>query len=61
VLNGGNGTQAAIKAGYSERTAASTACLLLRQPKIKEYIKSTEEALGKQLKLTPTRWVRVWS
>lgn len=32
--NGGNGTEAAIAAGYSEKTAAVTASKLLRNPKI---------------------------
>lgn len=32
-----NGTQAAIRAGYSEKDASSTACKLLRKPEIAEY------------------------
>ena len=32
-----NGTQAAIRAGYSEKTAASQASRLLRKPEIRDY------------------------
>ena len=35
----GNGTQAAITAGYSEKTAAQTASRLLRNQKVLEYIR----------------------
>ncbi len=34
----GNGTKAAIKAGYSEKTAYSIACENLNKPEISEYI-----------------------
>ena len=36
--NGFNGTQAAIKAGYSENTAGEIACENLKKPHIKEHI-----------------------
>ena len=32
-----NGTQAAIRSGYSEKTAASQASRLLRKPEVREY------------------------
>lgn len=38
VRNGGNGTQAAIVAGYSERTADVQASRLLTKPKIREAV-----------------------
>jgi hypothetical protein len=38
VDNGGNGTQAAISAGYSERSAASTASRMLKDAKIQAAI-----------------------
>lgn len=46
VANFGNGTQAAIKAGYSK--AAETAYENLRKPHIKEYIKSLSERVNKE-------------
>lgn len=39
----GNGTQSAIKAGYSEKTAYSQANQLLKNPKIRSKIKEYEE------------------
>ncbi|MDT2484131.1 terminase small subunit [Enterococcus avium] len=44
-----NATQAAINAGYSEKTAASQASQLLKNPKVLEYLKSEEEALTQAL------------
>lgn len=38
-----NGTQAAIRAGYSPKTAAETACLALRSPKIKKRIERAKQ------------------
>lgn len=38
IINGGNATQAAIKAGYSKKTAEATASRLLRNVKVVEYI-----------------------
>jgi phage terminase small subunit len=44
-LKDGNGTQAVIRAGYSDKGAAVTANRLLRNPKIQAYIaKAREEA-----------------
>lgn len=40
IINGGNATQAAIKAGYSKKTAEATASRLLRNVKVVEYIAS---------------------
>ncbi|EOH86712.1 terminase small subunit [Enterococcus pallens] len=44
-----NATQAAINAGYSEKTASSQASQLLKNPKVLEYLKSEEEALTQAL------------
>ena len=33
-----NGTQSAITAGYSEKTASVTASKMLRKPKVRQYI-----------------------
>lgn len=40
IINGGNATQAVIKAGYSIKTAEATASRLLRNVKVVEYIAS---------------------
>lgn len=40
IINGGNATQAAIKAGYSKKTAEVTASKLLRNVKVLDYIAS---------------------
>jgi phage terminase small subunit len=42
-----NGTRAAIKAGYSENTAAVIACENLIKPNIKAYIEEIQKDLGK--------------
>ena len=38
IINGGNGTKAAIKAGYSSKSAGSTSYKLLEQEHIRAYI-----------------------
>ena len=43
-----NGTQAVILAGFSERSAASTAVRLLRNPKIQKAIAEGREKIGEQ-------------
>lgn len=45
-----NATQAAILAGYSEKTASSQASQLLKNPKVLEYLKEREDALTKELR-----------
>ncbi|EAG1758607.1 terminase small subunit [Listeria monocytogenes] len=45
-----NATQAAIRAGYSEKTAASQASQLLKNPKVLEYLKKREDAMIKELR-----------
>ncbi|MDD3654918.1 MAG: terminase small subunit [Desulfotomaculaceae bacterium] len=44
-----NATQAAIRAGYSEKTAAEIGCEYLRKPKIQEAVQA---AMGKRSKKT---------
>ncbi len=44
-----NGTQAAIRAGYSENTAAQIASELLTLPKVQEYIKIKQTELMNRL------------
>ena len=43
--NGGNGTQAAVKAGYSENTADVIATENLRKPSIREALEKEEKKL----------------
>ena len=47
ILNGGNATQAAIKAGYSEKSAVKTASENMTKPDIQEAIAKHREALEK--------------
>ena len=47
ILNGGNATQAAIKAGYSENTAVKTGSENLTKPDIKEEIAKHRNTLEK--------------
>ena len=39
LANGGNGTRAAFTAGYSRRSAASTASALLKRPKVEQAVR----------------------
>lgn len=50
MRNGGNGKQAAISAGYSERSAESQASRLLRDGKVREYLNKKEANLDKDLR-----------
>ena len=47
-----NATQAAIRAGYSERSAYSQAHELLKKPEIKEAIKELEDAASARTSIT---------
>ena len=47
LLNGGNGTQAAIKAGYSEKTAQAIATENLLKPVIKKAIEEHQKKANK--------------
>lgn len=48
----GNTVQSAIKAGYSEAYANSTACKLLENARVSEYLKSLSEKASKERILT---------
>jgi phage terminase small subunit len=50
-----NGTQAAIRAGYSETHAAVTGSKLLAMPKIAEWIAAATEKRNARVTLTPAR------
>lgn len=47
-----NGTQAAIRAGYAECSAAVTACRLLAMEEIQEYIAELKEQQSKRIEIT---------
>lgn len=46
IKSDGNGTQAAIAAGYSENSAPQTACTLLKYPHVKEAIEQRKRDLN---------------
>ncbi|BAK21852.1 terminase small subunit [Melissococcus plutonius] len=48
IMNGGNVTQAAIKAGYSKKTAAVIGFENLKKPKIIKYINSKMKPIEKK-------------
>lgn len=56
--NGGNGTQAAIKAGYSENTADVIATENLRKPSIREALEKEEKKLQEKYEYTIDDMVR---
>lgn len=53
-----NATQAAIRAGYSERSAYSQAHELLKKPEIQEAIKELEAAASRRTAISKDRVVR---
>ncbi len=56
VANGHNGTQAAISAGYSKKTAKVIAMENLTKPYLKEFIEELEQPVLDELGLTED-WV----
>lgn len=52
IANGGNGTQAAIAAGYSERTAAQMAPQVLARPAVKLALREHQDRLAMKHDLT---------
>ena len=61
LANGGNGTEAALEAGYGDRTgkgrhvAAQTASRLLRQDGVRAYLKGRTEEIYQNIGLSPER------
>jgi phage terminase small subunit len=47
-----NATQAAIRAGYSAKTAYSIGCEMLRKPEIQEIIRAKQEEVAAKATLT---------
>lgn len=50
ILKGRNQTQAAINAGYSEKTAYSIASENMRKPEIQEYLSKRKKELEEELR-----------
>ena len=48
-----NGTQAAIRAGYSEDTAYSIASENLRKPDIRAYLQKRQQEIAESVEITP--------
>lgn len=53
-----NGTQAAIRAGYSAKTAHVTACRLLKNVKVKPVIQASMDARAKRLEISADNVLR---
>lgn len=51
IANGGNGAQAALTAGYAERSARVTACELLKMEKIQKRLNPAQEEQKERLAL----------
>jgi hypothetical protein len=56
-----NGTQAAIRAGYSAKSAAQTAWFLLRKPKVQVAVETLASARARRLGIDAEELMRVWS
>ncbi|MEK4108132.1 terminase small subunit [Paenibacillus sp. FSL R10-2791] len=50
LKNGNNATQAAISAGYSEKTAYSQGSRLLKSVEVQQYLNKTEQSLNRDLR-----------
>lgn len=50
LKNGNNATQAAIAAGYSEKTASSQGSRLLKSVEVQQYLNKTEQNLNRDLR-----------
>lgn len=53
-----NATQAAIRAGYSEKTAYSIGIENLRKPEIKKYIEKRQKELSRSTEITQERVIK---
>ena len=53
-----NATQAAIRAGYSPKTAVQTASRLLRNVKVQEYIAKRQKELSRSTQITQERVIK---
>lgn len=53
-----NATQAAIRSGYSPKTAEQTASRLLRNVKVQEYIAKRQKELSRSIEITQERVIK---
>jgi phage terminase small subunit len=56
-----NATRAAIRAGYSEKTAYSTGVQLLNKPGVKEKIEAAQKSIAEKLNITTERVLREYA
>jgi len=56
-----NATQAAVRAGYSERTARNQSCVLLTKPNIKAYVTKLIDNISKKTEITVERVLREYA
>lgn len=56
-----NATQAAIRAGYSVKTAASQGQRLLKHPDVAEAVQVRRSQLQSVTQITQERWLREWA
>ena len=55
-----NGTQAAIRAGYSKKTAKFIASQLLHSEEVHQYLVQRREEIAKNTDITPEKVLRLW-
>ncbi len=55
ISNGRNATQAAIKTGYSAKTAGQQGARLLKDVKVQELLQTRQEAIANRLEITTER------
>lgn len=60
LANGLNGREAAIEAGYSEKTARQKAGALLKHPEIKAYIEEKKAERSKRMEITADTITKEW-
>ena len=53
-----NATQAAIRAGYSKKTAGSIGDENLKKPEIRQKIESSEKQISEHIRMTVDEWAR---
>ncbi len=56
-LKDGNGQQAAIRAGYSRRTAGSQACCLLKIPKVRAAVDEAQAKAAEMAGVSLAEWL----
>ena len=57
IANGGNGTQAAISAGYSPKTAGVAASKLLKSGNVPQHVDKAVESVGKSIETSAEKTI----